>query len=210
MRATMSNSSHPHRTVEYQTLKDHLIQAFSTYEAFKWDPRHGFPLASGATSPFYVDCRALLAHPHPRRLVAQLAFERIRTLSFQAIGGLELGAIPLALAISDFGFSADPPHVWRTFVVRKQAKGHGLGKRLEGLIHRGDRVLIVDDVLTSGHSLCQAIVAARDAELHVDHALVIVDRQEHEGRAQVEAQGVQVISLLTLDDLQPLTHQSAV
>ena len=178
-----------------------LATLFRQYEAFKWDPDQGFVLASGETSPYYVDCRALLAHPDARWLMAQLACAAIRDLSLDAVGGLEIGAIPLATAISDYAFTTQLRKTYRTFVVRKQAKGHGLGKRIEGAVKPGDRALVVDDVLTSGGSLLQALQVARDARLHVSHALVIVDRQEQEGKQKIEAQGVSVISLLTLDDL---------
>ena len=85
--------------------------------------------------------------------------------------------------------------------MRKQAKDHGLGKLIEGAVRSGDRALIVDDVLTSGGSLLKAIAAARQAGLVVSQALVIVDRNEQDGRARVEQEGVSLISLLTIDDL---------
>ncbi len=162
----------------------------------------GFTLASGATSPFYVDCRALMAHPSARRLVAQLAWEAIHTLDLTCIGGLEIGAISIATTISDYGYAATPRRDWRTFVVRKQPKDHGLGKLIEGAVRPGDRALIVDDVLTSGGSLLKAVAAAREAGLNVQHALVIVDRQEQDGRMRVEQEKVQLVSLLTIQDLQ--------
>ena len=74
-------------------------------------------------------------------------------------------------------------------------------KRIEGAVKANDRVLVVDDVLTSGGSLLQALIAVREAELHTSHALVIVDRQEQEGKKIIEAERVSLISLLTLDDL---------
>lgn len=179
----------------------HLATLFRQYHAFQWDSRNGFVLASGETSPYYVDCRALLAHPDARWMVAELACAAIRDLSLDAVGGLEIGAIPLATAISDYAFATQPSKTYDTFVVRKQTKDHGLGKRIEGAVTSGARVLVVDDVLTSGGSLLQAIQAARDAQLQVSHALVIVDRQEQEGKQKIEAQGVTLISLLTLDAL---------
>ena len=178
-----------------------LVTLFWQYEAFKWDPDNGFLLASGETSPYYVDCRALLAHPDARWLVAQLVCTAIRDLSLDAVGGLEIGAIPLATAISDYAFATQPSKTYATFIVRKQAKDHGLGKRIEGAVKPNDRVLVVDDVLTSGGSFLQALLAAREAKLKVSHALVIVDRQEQEGKQIIEAEGVSLISLLTLDDL---------
>ena len=187
--------------LRFMDVSRQLATLFWQYEAFQWDPDKGFVLASGETSPYYVDCRALLAHPDARWLVAQLACAAIRDLPFDAVGGLEIGAIPLATAISDYAVATQPRKTYRTFVVRKQAKSHGLGKRIEGAIKPNDRVLVVDDVLTSGGSLLQTTQAAREAQLRVSHALVIVDRQEQDGKQKIEAQGVSLISLLTLDDL---------
>ena len=183
------------------TFREQLARAFHDTHSFKWDKAKGFTLASGHVSPFYVDCRALMAHPSARRLVGQLAHEALTGIEFDCLGGLEIGAISIATTISDFAYAADPKREWRTFVVRKQAKDHGLGKLIEGVIRSGDRALIVDDVLTSGGSLLKAVASAREAGLQVSHALVIMDRKEQEGRAKVEQAGVRVISLLTIDDL---------
>ena len=183
------------------TSKEDLAKAFHETHSFKWDPGNGFTLASGLKSPFYVDCRSLMAHPGSRRLVANQAYEALRPVELDCLGGLEIGAISIATSISDFAFVAQPPRTWRTFVVRKQAKDHGLGKLIEGSFRPGDRAVIVDDVLTSGGSLLKAVTAARDAGLVVTHALVIVDRKEQEGRRKVEAEGLTLLSLLTIDDL---------
>jgi orotate phosphoribosyltransferase len=182
------------------SLKEELAKAFVATQSFRWEPA-GFKLASGLVSPYYVDCRALMAHPGPRRLVAQLALEALKGLTIDCIGGLEIGAIAIATAISDRGYLATPRREWRTFVVRKEAKDHGLGKLIEGAFKPGDRALIVDDVLTTGGSIVKAITTARDAGLRIDHVLVIVDRDEQSGRATVEAQGVQLFSLLAIKDL---------
>jgi orotate phosphoribosyltransferase len=179
--------------------KDALAKAFVTTQSFKWDKDKGFKLASGATSPFYVDCRVLMAHPGPRALVAQLAFDAMKDLPVDCIGGLEIGAISIATVISDQAHRTGKD--WRTFVVRKQAKDHGTGKLIEGATQAGDRAVVVDDVLTSGGSVIKAVQAARDAGLTVSHALVIVDRQEQDGRKKVEDLGVTLISLLTIKDL---------
>jgi orotate phosphoribosyltransferase len=183
------------------TIREQLAKSFHDTQSFKWDKEKGFTLASGQVSPFYVDCRALMAHPSARRLVGQLAHEALAGLAIDCLGGLEIGAISIATTISDYAYTTSPKRDWRTFVVRKQAKDHGLGRLIEGAIRLKDRALIVDDVLTSGGSLLKAIVAARQAGLSVTHALVIVDRKEQEGRAKVEQEGVKVISLLTIDDL---------
>lgn len=187
-------------------MRDQLAKAFHDTQSFKWDPQGGFKLASGLTSPFYVDCRALMAHPRARRLVAQLAYDALRDVLLDCLGGLEIGAISIATTISDYAYAAQPSRDWRTFVVRKQAKDHGLGKLIEGSYKPGDRALIVDDVLTSGGSLLKAVAAARGAGLNVTHALVIVDRHEQDGLRKVEAEGLTVLSLLTIDDL--MRHQA--
>ena len=192
------------------TVREQLAQAFHDTGSFKWDRDKGFKLASGEMSPFYVDCRALMAHPEPRRLVAQLAYETLAGIELDCLGGLELGAIPIAVTISDFACAASPRRLWRTFVVRKQAKDHGLGKLIEGSIRHGDRALIVDDVLTSGGSLLKAVSVAREAGLQVDRALVIVDRKEQDGRGRVERDKLQLISLLTIQDLmRTMTNHSS-
>jgi orotate phosphoribosyltransferase len=181
--------------------KDALIQAFHELEAFKWNDHEGFRLASGKISPYYVDCRIVLAHPYSRHLVAQLAFDLLNPLDFALIGGLEIGAIPLATSISDFAFTSRPKREWRTFVVRKQPKDHGLGKLIEGTFTRGERALVVDDVLTTGGSLIKATDAARQQGLEVSHAFVIVDRSEDQNHEPLTQHSLHVHTLLTLDDL---------
>jgi orotate phosphoribosyltransferase len=183
------------------TIRDDLARAFHDTQSFKWDPITQFTLASGQKSPFYVDCRSLMAHPASRRLVGQLAYDALAGIEIDCLGGLEIGAISIATTISDYCYGATPRRNWGTFVVRKQAKDHGLGKLIEGAVRSGDRALIVDDVLTSGGSLLKAIAAARQAGLVVNQALVIVDRKEQDGRARVVQEGVSLISLLTIDDL---------
>ncbi len=181
--------------------KDALLKAFHDLEAFKWNAQEGFRLASGKTSPYYVDCRIVLAHPYSRHLVAQLAFALLKTQDFHLIGGLEIGAIPLATSISDFAFSSDHQHNWRTYVVRKQAKDHGLGKLIEGTFEPGEKAVVVDDVLTTGGSLLKATEAARNQGLQVTHAFVIVDRSNNERHDHLTQQGLGFLSLITLDDL---------
>ena len=188
-------------------MREQLAKAFHETQSFTWDPQQGFKLASGLTSPFYVDCRSLMAHPSARRLVANLAYDALRPVELNCLGGLEIGAISIATTISDFAFAAQPSREWRTFVVRKQVKDHGLGKLIEGAFRAGDRAVIVDDVLTSGGSLLKAVAAARSAGLIVTHALVIVDRKEQDGRTKVECEGLTLLSLLTVDDL--IRQQSA-
>lgn len=190
-----------------QDLKADLIKHFLKTESFKHDPVNKFRLSSGIESEFYVDCKTLTGDPIARNLLARYAFDKINNLDFDCIGGLEIGAIAIGTTISDYAL-AEAAKTWPTFVVRKQAKGHGLGKKIEGITR--NRALIVDDVLTSGGSVLQAVDAARQSGLTVTHALVIVDRQEQDGKKNLESNGVELISLLTIKDFQAVANLAPV
>jgi orotate phosphoribosyltransferase len=183
-------------------LKAELIEHFKKTNSFKHDPTNKFPLSSGVQSEFYVDCKTLVADPIVLATIGEFSFEKVKNLKFDCIGGLEMGAIAIAAIISQYGLQH--AQRWPNFVVRKQAKGHGLGKKIEGIVSSGNRALIVDDVLTSGGSIIQAVEAARQAGLVVDHALVVVDRQEQDGEKNLEKEGVKLISLLTIRDFQSI------
>lgn len=181
-------------------LKSELIKYFLETESFKYDPVNKFRLSSGEESEFYVDCKTVVADPIQLAHIGEYAFKKVANLRFDCIGGLEIGAIAIATILSQYGLQA--ARKWPNFVVRKQVKGHGLGKKIEGIVKPGSRALIVDDVLTSGGSILQAVNDAREAGLIVEHALVIVDRQEKNGRKNLENNGVELVSLLTIKDLQ--------
>ena len=185
--------------------KQALARAFVETGAFQWDESKPFVLASGVNSEYYVDCRRFLSDPANCVLIAEAAYSLVASLGITAVGGLVLGAVPLStsLAIVAHQLSDGKEH-WRTFMVRKEPKGYGLENLIEGDLRSGDRTLIVDDVLTSGKSIVRAIEALTqsDLDVRVDHVLVLVDRQEQNGRRQIEQQyGVQVHSVLTLDEL---------
>ena len=180
-----------------------LAKAVLETGAFHWKAVPGFTLASGRVSEYYVNCKQLLSHPRYRRILAELIAQHLKGWDVQAIGGMEIGAIPIATAVSDYVYDRTGREL-RTFVVRKKSKDHGMKHAVEGAFQAGDRVLILDDVLTTGQATIDAITQARAAGLDVCQALVIVDRQEDNGRQRVEALGVPLISLLTLQDLKEL------
>jgi len=183
-----------------------LAKAILATGSFHWKTRPQFTLASGRVSEYYVNCKQLLSHPKYRRLLAELIADHLKGWDIQAVGGMEIGAIPIATAVADYVYDRTGGEL-RTFVVRKKPKDHGMKHAVEGAFESGDRVLVVDDVLTTGQATIDAITHARAAGLDVRHALVLVDRQEDGGRARVEALGVPLTSLLTLQDLKDLKGQ---
>jgi len=180
-----------------------LAKAILETGSFHWKATPQFTLASGRASEYYVNCKQLLSYPGHRRILAELITQQLTGWNIQAVGGMEIGAIPIATTVSDYMYDRMGREL-RTFVVRKKPKGHGMKHAVEGAFQAGDRVLILDDVLTTGQATIDAIIQARTAGLEVTQALVIVDRQEDNGRQRVEALGVALISLLTLQDLKDL------
>ena len=169
-------------------------------KSFKWSPTPIFPLVSGAMSSFYIDCRIGLSYADVRQIVGELMLDRIQP-PVDAVGGLLIGAYPIAIAVSDAAYRRDG-QVIRVFVVRKEPKAHGMKKMIEGEVGEGDRAVVVDDVITSGKSTIEAIQKSREAGLVVTQAFAIIDREEQGGRARIEEQGVKVDALCTLRDLQ--------
>ena len=134
-----------------------------------------FTLSSGKKSDFYVDCRKVTLHPQGAKLIGKLVLEKIQGLKVDAVGGLTLGADPIIGAVITIG---DIPG----FIVRKKAKEHGTQQRIEGLIEKGWKVVIVEDVATTGASALQAIQAAEATGAKVVKVISVVDREE--GAAQ--------------------------
>ena len=159
-----------------------------------------FRLASGKMSRHYVDCKRALSDPEARAAIGELMAERLAGMSLDAIGGMELGAYPIATAVSDAMFRTTGAKV-RAFVVRKESKEHGMRGLIAGDVRPGDKALIVDDVVTAGSSTIKAITAARQAGLVVERVIALIDRQEEDGRKNIEAQDVTFEALMTLSEL---------
>ncbi len=161
-------------------------------------------LASGKESDFYVDCKrtALTAEGHV--LVGRLLFEKVRAVRplVRGVGGLTLGADPIASAIALTSFLAGEPV--DAFIVRKEPKGHGTGQWIEGrkTIPDGSRVVVIEDVVTTGGSALKAIDRCRAEHLVPVACVALVDRLEG-GREAIEAQGVPLDALFTRKDFIP-------
>ena len=160
--------------------------------------RHGtFTLASGATSTYYIDCRMVTLSPDGLGLVARLLLESLPE-DIEAVGGPPRAADPLAIGMCLCSAQAGRP--LPAFMVRKEPKSHGTGKRVEGPVRPGLRVAVVEDAVTSGGSIVDAIAAVKEAGMTVGAVRCIVDR-EAGGLDALRARGYDVQALFTVSEL---------
>lgn len=184
-------------------IKTRLIALLAERSAKRGD----FVLASGRRSSLYVDCRLTTMHPEGQLLIGRAGLAALRASAWpvDAVGGLTLGADPIAYAIahaSALSHESGTGEMVRAFTVRKEAKQHGTAKLIEGPFQTGDRVVIVEDVITTGGSALKAVDAVRAAGGDVLGVLALVDREEG-GREAIEAAGLEVLSLVTATELLP-------
>jgi orotate phosphoribosyltransferase len=162
-----------------------------------------FKLSSGGTSDYYIDCRLTTLDANGARLTGETVLQEIHDRGWQAdaIGGLTMGADPIVVATSVISAQQGKPI--NGFLVRKAEKTHGTGQRIEGFREKSARVVIVDDVCTTGGSTIQAIEAAREYGFDVLGVLCLVEREEAGGRANVEkaAAPAPFIALFTANDV---------
>jgi len=149
-----------------------------------------FVLSSGGESKIYIDLRAILSHPRELKSLVKLCCRVVGELEFDILAGVESSGIPLATALA---LELEKPMIY----VRKEAKGHGLRKKVEGDVQPGAKALIVDDVATTGSSIEDAAKALRSEGLLVSDAFVVVDREEGADE-RLAKQGVRLSSLTTL------------
>ena len=157
-----------------------------------------FTLASGKKASFYLDCRRLTLDSTGVRMVAEGMLEKLDEAWPDAVGGMAIGADPITAAIITLADVQGKS--LRGFIVRKESKQHGTGRMVEGPVQAGDRVVVVEDVVTTGSSSLKAIDHCRAMGLHVTGVLAIVDRLAG-GRENFAAQGYQLQTLLTIRDL---------
>ena len=156
-----------------------------------------FTLASGKKASFYLDCRKVTLDSRGANLIARGMLGLLADDFPDAVGGMAIGADPITAAI--ITLAGQSGRRLKGFIVRKEAKEHGKGRRVEGPIQAGERVVIVEDVITTGGSALAAIQHARDFGLHVTGALAIIDRLEGGAQAFAEV-GVPLQTLLTIRD----------
>ena len=165
--------------------------------------RGTFTLASGRQSDFYVDCRLTTMSPDGLALVGPLSLAALRATgwAFDAVGGLTLGADPVSYAIAYASQLAGDPV--RCFTVRKAPKAHGSARRIEGGFGAGDRVVVIEDTITTGGSALNAVDAVIAEGGSVVGVYALVDREEG-GREAIAARGLPVVAFTTAREL--LTH----
>jgi orotate phosphoribosyltransferase len=164
--------------------------------------RGNFTLASGRQSSLYIDARLTTMTPEGQRLIGRLGLQAIRAAGWpvDAVGGLTLGADPIAYAICHSSAETEQP--LRAFTVRKEPKAHGTGKQVEGPLSSGDRVVIVEDVITTGRSAARAVEAVKQVGALPVGVLALVDREEG-GREELEALGLPVHALTIASEIVP-------
>src|SRR5271154_4203763 len=158
-----------------------------------------FQLSSGGTSDYYIDCRTTTLDARGAQLTGEVFLEEIREQGWQAsaIGGLTMGADPIVVSVAVISGTL------HGFLVRKAEKKHGTGQRVEGFREKSARVVVVDDVCTTGSSTVQAIEAAQEFGFKVIGAMCLVEREEANGRPNVEkaAAPASFISIFTANDV---------
>lgn len=176
-------------------MKQELIKLLCQ-KSFKYSPEPAFKLVSGKMSRFYVNCKPVTLSPRGMFLAGHLIFEAIQNTAVSAVGGLTFGADPIAIAAAFASELRGCPI--KAFSIRKTQKDHGIVRWIEGDVLPGEKVVIIDDVATTGGSTIKAVERARSEGLDVVKAVVLVDRQE--GGLENIRQYVSDVSAIVLRD----------
>ena len=166
-----------------------LLGQLATH-AYQYRPEKPFTLASGQLSDEYFDCKLALSQPLAMSVLGSVVLEYLRP-GVTAIGGLTMGSDPIAMSTCQASYSTK--HEVRWFSVRKDAKVHGQKKLIEGDVTPGQRVAIVDDVVTSGSSTIKAIEACRSYGLEVAQVIVLVDREQSNGLQNIQTVAGEIV-----------------
>jgi orotate phosphoribosyltransferase len=145
-------------------------------KSFQYRDNPPFTLASGKQSNYYFNCKPTTMDPEGMNLIGKVLFEMLKDAPVTAAGGLTLGADPIANALSVISFQEGKPI--KSFTVRKETKDHGTKSKIEGTLQKGERIVVLDDVITTGGSTITAIEAVREAGLVIDRVIAFIDREE--------------------------------
>lgn len=183
---------------DMEKMRKRLIELVLEY-TFQYSDTPRFKLAHGGTSRFYFNCKRITLDPEGQHIIGNLVYEAVRELGVSAIGGLTLGADAIATATAYTSWLRG--HPIQSFIVRKTQKDHGIVAPIEGKVKAGDRVVVVDDVVTTGGSTLQAITACRQNELQIAGVVALIDRQELNGRENIVQEVPLFKALLTRDEV---------
>jgi len=178
-------------------MKQELIKILCE-KSFMYSEEPVYRLVSGRLSNFYVNCKPTTLHPKGMFLVGYTVFNCVKEADIQGIGGLTFGADPVAMAAAFTSYLKKKP--LKAFSIRKTRKDHGIVKWLEGDMQPGEKVVIVEDVVTTGGSTIKAVERARAEGLEVVKVVVLVDREEG-GMEAVNEHVDSVEAIVTIGDL---------
>jgi orotate phosphoribosyltransferase len=178
-------------------MKRRLAEIIMT-KSFQYRDNPPFTLASGRTSNYYFNCKPTTLDPEGMNLIGAIIFEMLAAVDISAAGGLTLGADPIANALSLISYQRGKPI--KSFIIRKDVKGHGTKSAVEGDVRAGEKVVIIDDVITTGASTLTAIERAREAGLIIERVITLVDREEG-GRENILRQVACVEAVFTRSDI---------
>ncbi len=187
--------------MNHSALRARLAQMI-VERTFRYSDNPPFTLASGKQSNFYFNCKPTTLDPEGMNLIGNIIFDMLEDSQISAVGGLTLGADPMANAVSIISYQRNRPI--KAFIVRKDVKGHGTRSAIEGNVEKGERVAILDDVITTGQSTLIAIERALEAGLIVDRVIALIDREEEHGRENIEKEVRRVDSVFTRTDIMTL------
>ena len=173
-------------------------------KSFKFSEEPVFKLVSGEMSRFYINCKPTVLSPRGMYLAGHLVFNEIGNLAADAVGGLTFGADPIAVATAFVSELKGKP--FKAFSIRKEQKSHGIIKWVEGDLSKNDRVVILEDVVTTGGSTIKAIERARSEGLNVIKVITLVDRQEG-GVENIKKHVPDVSSIITRDNLMDMINK---
>ncbi len=165
--------------------------------SYRFSETKSFQLTSGKQTAYYIDCKKVSLDAEGATLIGHDIFDRIKDLPVEGVGGMTLGADPIATAVSVISYINKRPIP--AFIVRKEAKEHGSRQQIEGAIKPGARVVVVEDVVTTGGSTLRTLEALKTAGHPVLKVLALVDRLEG-GGDRILQEGIAFESLFTLED----------
>lgn len=182
------------------TLRQYLLDLFCKLAYQEGD----FVLSSGQRSSYYINGKQVTLHPQGALAIARLLLSHLPT-DTQAVAGLTLGADPIVSAVSVVSTYENKP--LPALIIRKEAKGHGTRAYIEGLnLPEGAKVVVLEDVVTTGNSALKAVERLRDAGYSVNQVLALVDRQQG-GAELYQSEGLQFQSLFLIEEIQKRSHQ---